>query len=480
MALVAGLFMPACPDCRERAEQGTDLAKNADERGPNVVLMLMDTLRADRLGVYGYDRPTSPAIDALARESVLFEAAHGAAPWTLPSVISMMTSTFACEHGVLSDHDPANSTLVPLAERMKRAGFETRSTFANPYAGPKWGMNRGFDSAAMTGGANRSLIGTWIAQRTSKRPFFWYLHNIEPHDPYDAPVSLLRMFGRGDRRDQLAVNGLLSNFRKLSRLEFVDGEWRRTRDNTSDQQQVLDQLRSKNPAMHALYDAEVRQADMRVSGVVTALKSAGLWENTLFVLVSDHGEELGEHGYYQHDQSVYEELVHVPFLVHFPGGRFAGRRVETPVSLVDVLPTILAAVGRSDLAEGARGRDVATLIESTGPTPPAVVSLRMNRKKHFRPIHESRGDQNVVVRDGDWKFIFNVERSRHELYRLDVDPAETKNLVEEEPARATRLLEVARSWFSSCRSRSSGGPVSQDLALDATQEDRLRALGYVE
>ncbi len=211
------------------------------------------------------------------------------------------------------------------------------------------------------------------------------------------------------------------------------------------------------------------------------LRERDLWEESLVVVVSDHGEEMGEHGGWQHDQSVYEELIHVPLIIKFPGGRHAGRRISAPVSLLDLLPTVLDAVGRPDLARGARGRSLLPLLEQEAAevSDRRVTSLRHNRKKYFRPFKETRGDLNVVVMDGGWKAIYNIEPGSIELYDLASDPGEARDLSMAEPERAEALRRAAERYYRECVSRRRE-PASDVTTIDKAQEDALRSLGYVQ
>ncbi|MFQ5490931.1 MAG: sulfatase, partial [Phycisphaerae bacterium] len=307
---------------------------------PHVVIMLIDTLRADRLGVYGYGLTTSPNIDALAGESVVFEQCSAPAPWTLPSVASLLTSTFVCEHGLTVDKQKLAGGLIPLAERLKPLGYATASFFANFYAGPLSGLDRGYDLAKSVRFAAGAEISPWL-DTVPSRPFHLYLHNIEPHNPYNAGDRFVQPFGQVLADDKELVKQAYLAYRRLTRADYAAKRRVGTTDNTSEQDAAMARLASIKPTIDVLYDAAVRKADFRVGRIIDLLKRRNLWDNTVFILTSDHGEELGDHGGWLHDQSVYEELLRVPLMVHFPGGRFAGRRLAESVSLIDVMPTIL-------------------------------------------------------------------------------------------------------------------------------------------
>ena len=451
--------------------------------GPNVVIFLIDTLRADRVGAYGYDKPTTPRLDALAAEGVVFEQCSAPAPWTLPSVVSLLTSTFACEHRVLVDGQRIAPSLEPLAARLKKMGYTTASFLANPYAGPMTGLDRGYDTCQNVRFVDGKLIDTWLDTAPVDRPFHLYLHNIEPHNPYHAPARLVQRFGSVSEETKQLVKERYLGYRRLTRVDFAARCPIGTTDNTADQTEAMRQLDALKPEIDILYDAVVRHADVRLGSVIDVLKRRGLWDNTLFVATADHGEELGEHGGWQHDQSVYREMVHVPLIVHFPGGRFARQRVKEVVSLVDVMPTILEAMGRPELAGGCRGVNLLPAIEGRG-LPQAAgyrpTSIRINRKKHYRPYQQTRGDLNLVIRRDNYKVIWNVEPQTLELYDLSIDPFERSNLTEQYSDLAGSMERFARAWLDRCGSDTADQPAARLEDLDEQTLENLRSLGYVE
>ena len=453
----------------------------------NVVLFLIDTLRFDRLGAYGYAGAKSPAIDALARSGIVFEQAYAPGPWTLPSVASMHTSTFMCEHGVLVDQQRIPSSMDPLAVRMKRTGYATASFYTNPYAGPITGLDRGFDrEQLMQDGTEADDLRPWL-DSLGQAPFFLYVHNVEPHNPYDCRDAELKQFAMPiDPPMRTAAKNGYDYYRHLTRVDFREGRDPGETDNTVLQNASLAFLDELRAPVSVMYDAQVALADARVGGLIETLKDEGVWDNTLFLLVADHGEEFGEHGGWLHDQSVYEELVHVPMIVRLPGGAGAGRRIDDVVSLVDVLPTILGWIDRQPLIGEARGVDLSPLLRGEALDDPAatrlrVPSMRTNRKKYYRPWKELRGDQNVVVRDGRWKGIWNTEVDSFELFDLKADPLERNNLSAQQTERTATMKDFAARWLAECVESSpagvdGGGEVAP---LDEETKARLRSLGYI-
>jgi len=461
------------------------------ERDVNICLFLIDTLRADRLGCYGYDRPTSPNIDALAAESVLFESCSAPAPWTLPSVVSLLTSQLACEHNVLVDGQKISPATEPLAARLKAIGYSTCSLFVNGYAGPMSGLDAGYDICEWIHRTNRdgirtvdgSIVEGRLAGRQPDRPFHFYIHNVEPHNPFDAPNRLVKLFGGVPAGTKQTVKQVSNAYRRLTRADFAAGRPIGTTDNTAEQQKQMQKLAGLKEQISILYDAAIRQADESLGSVVEMLKQKGLWDNTLFAVISDHGEEFAEHGGWLHDQSVYEELMHVPLLIHFPKGRFAGRRVSEVVTLVDLMPTILDYIGAERQLAALSGTSRMACLQNRGVEPQEkflIPGMRINKKKYYRLFKESRGDENVVVRHDSFKGIYNVEPDTVELYDLSKDPAERFDLSGEQPGRADAIRSFVKNWLNGC-SGGAGEPAPSGFdSLDEQTRRRLRSLGYVD
>ncbi|MCF6283807.1 MAG: sulfatase-like hydrolase/transferase [Candidatus Hydrogenedentes bacterium] len=451
-------------------------------RRPNIVIFLIDTLRADRLGVYGYERPTSPNIDALAEEGVCFTRADSAAPWTLPSVVSMMTSKYPVEHQVITDGREIRASDPVLAERLKVLGYATASFYANQYAGDASGMTRGFDHAELVTHTGGYQVRKFLDGRKRDKPFLLYIHNVEPHNPFELRVDkqYIAPFGEVDFSNRLKVLDLYIAYRAATRIPKDGGE------DTSDRQaDMLKELRAlKADTIDTLYDASVRLADERVGEVVAALREAGDWDNTLFLLVSDHGEEMGEHGGWQHDQSVYPELVHVPFILRFPGNRFGGQRRDEPVTLVDVMPTLLDWLGDSDWTEGLSG--ISQIPSISGDVAARArfereirhTAQRVNVKKYYRPFKEGRGDVNAVMHQGPWKAIWNAELSTLELYNVLDDPGNRHNVAPEHPVLVAEFRSAVQSRFGSLAIEGFQAP-GGTWELTPDQIENLKTLGYL-
>lgn len=481
--ILAGILVAAATYsgfCEESGQLAARDQEDAATARPNIVLFVIDTLRADRLGVYGYDKPTSPHIDALAKESVRFARADSPAPWTLPSIVSMMTSTYPIEHRVVASGQAVDPSLPVLASYLKGLGYTTTSFYANEFAGDSTGMTRGFDRAELVHHTGKSRMASFLEARSDSAPFFLYIHNVEPHNPFELRVSeqYIEPFGAVSYSNRLKMLDLYTEFRNTTKSA------QRNREAGSEKQAaLLEKLHAmKSSTIDTLYDASVRLADARVGEVIEALKRAGAWDNTLFILVSDHGEEMGEHGGWQHDQSVYPELVHVPFIMKFPGRLHAGQVRPEAVSLLDLMPTVLDVLGALPESETMRGTSLLPAILEAAPTPPKtqtrLTAQRINISKYYRPFKVQRGDINIVLHHGPWKAIWNVEHDSVELYNVTEDPANHKNVANGHPELVRMLRDAARERFGDV-TLEDFKQTGERRPLAPDQRKNLEALGYL-
>jgi len=454
-----------------------------EPRDVPVIIYLVDTLRADRLGVYGYtERATSPRLDALANESVVFNEVYAPAPWTLPSVASMLTSTYLCEHYIFSGRNMLNASFKTLPELLQGAGYFTGGAYTNLWVGPGNGLARGYDNFIFTGGADQRHAPEMkeLLQQAGDRPFYLYMHTMEPHDAHAAHSEYIQKLGHVGVEIRAQYKDAHERF-----IRYKEADWEKrqppgTTDNTALLDETMAFFEQHKDEMSLLYDAAVLQADSNLGEVIDALREAGIWDQAIFIFVSDHGEEIGEHGGWFHDQSLYEELTRVPLLIHFPASAFAGRRIDGPVSLIDVMPTILDYLGRSELCAECRGNSLMGALRGESLSPdnfPGVKSLRFNQRSFYKAIKRSRGDANVAVRQGPWKGIWNIELETLELYDLTVDPGELNNVSAREPELANRIAAQTSSWLQSCAE--TARPPQGPAKLDEDAKEQLRSMGYL-
>ncbi|MEX1024339.1 MAG: sulfatase [Planctomycetota bacterium] len=458
------------------------LANPSMPAGPNVVLVTIDTLRAMSLGTYGYQRPTSPFLDRLAREGTVMLDATAPAAWTKPTTGTILTGLYPSRHGALEHGSPLRTPegMKTLAETFRDAGYVTAGFVTNPNIKAVFDFDRGFEEyfdspvedTVTLASIRNSIFGkwlmnlsrhqfnwkyendvmkmnehifTWLEKNRSAR-FFLYLHYIDPHAPYSPPNEYYEMF----RRD---AGARLFNARK----ELVG----------------LD-----------LYDGEIRYTDDGMKALVAKFRELGLWENTVFVLTSDHGEEWFEHGVLGHGFSLYQPVVGVPLIFHGPGVP-SGARIETPVGIVDMPATVLdlAEVGQTELGDGTSFRP---LFRGEG----AGRSLHLENE--FGMEHnESQSFIFNGLREGPYKLIltkankyFPPSDPRYKdnataLYDVISDPGERVNLIAqpEHAERVERMLDqvLGHQSFLNAEGLRDGSAVE----MSADTQEQLRALGYL-
>jgi arylsulfatase A-like enzyme len=427
---------------------------------PDVFVYLVDTLRADALGVYGARRPTSPRIDEFSRDAVVYEHAYSASSWTLPAIFSVLSGLYPSRHGVTVPGQRLASDRQPwLPELLSRRGYETLGISQWLLGGDLFGLDRGFESFYLDirqSEKNPSANARWflwhnlLRRRHPDRPLFTYLHVVDPH-------ALYRPEGE-DARFARERPGTLPPELYDPNLFLTGGHGRNRAD--------VEHLR-------ALYDGEVHAADRAFGTFVDLLKFFGLYDRSVIVLLGDHGEEFYEHGGFDHGRTLYDELLRVPLIVKLPSSEQAGTRIGAPVSLVDVAPTIAALAGAAGAGPAAQGFDGVPL-----PRAAAVAGERQ------RPIYaETRADAvNLrAVRQSGLKCIQNlggVDRFSRpapgiQLFDLAVDPGERAPL-----SPSDVRLERCRALLRQPPFGSRAETVVR-RPLPPEEQARLRAMGYL-
>lgn len=450
-----------------------------DPSRPNVILCVIDTLRADHLGCYGYSRATSPNLDRFAAESVRFERAFAQAPRTVASHASMFTSTYPAVHGAWNKAGPLDSgqelpSLAPdavcLAEVLQAVGYRTAAIADGGWLQADRGLAQGFETfhSKFRGAKDRvDFALDWLASGDAEPPFFLFLHTYEVHTPYVPEERLLADLAPDydgplrerlrQAREMLAASDLKNPIVDVHRQLF---------------EPLLPTLTDADVEfLKALYDAEIRSADREIGRFIDELGSRGLLENSIVILTSDHGEEFREHGAFEHTQ-VFDECLHVPLIIRLPGGPRGVARAE-PVELVDLMPTLLGELGVR-IPASAQGRT----LDLRAATPPAEERELWAESNEPRPqVAWRRGSIKVVM------FPDGSEPAR--LYDLDKDPGErAPNL---SPPEFSELLGEIPSRLGTFRAQSSGHrdqfklqPVERSHGrLGEEQIEELRALGYL-
>lgn len=459
--------------------------RGAEDAPPNILLIVIDTLRADHLTSYGYHRDTAPSIDqVLAKPGTVVETAYAQAPWTLPSVASFMTGRYPGEilgESMASFGIP--ETVPSLAEGLAKLGYRTAAFVANPTVHEGNGFGRGFETFYTPPPVNDSMLlhaedvadraVPWLKAYQRERPFFVYAHFLDPHDPYDNPDLV-------DGRSPW-----YPDYRGSASGKWVHGIY-------------TGKLPLENPEddvahLTALYDSEIAYVDRAVGRLIDTLDPAVLSE-TLIVLTSDHGEELYDHGGWKHGQSLYQHQIRVPLIVRWDGRVAAGERLVGNAQLVDLMPTLLAAAG-GEVAADADGIDLLPALageeplprrvayaqnHSSGPVRAAVMAdgqklVRFDRAKPFEAVDE--------LQDLLWKK--DVERlERTELYDLGADPGEQRDLSAARPAEAAPLITAVDRQLGRQSGGGGGwwlvsGPAADGEALQAVLEVEAEADGEI-
>ncbi len=412
---------------------------------PNVIVYLVDTLRADRLGCYGHSRPVSPRIDRFAAGATLFENARANAPWTLPAVASVMTGLWPPAHGVFEDSRRLAPEAVTLAEALSGAGYQTAAVVTNGFATGAYGLDQGFDELTLIDSEGRKSSRVheaaveWLGRRDPERPFFLYLHTIDPHKPYLPGEVYRRRFA--SEADEIWAQ-IVANPRKQ--------RWEPTDANVA---QLL-----------ALYDAEIAENDASFGDTLDALETAGLYDGALIVFLSDHGEEFHEHSAWTHASNLFRETLNVPLVVKLPRQR-QGRRVAELAQQIDLMPTLLAYLGIEGPAT--QGRPL-----------PAILGSGPSGARRAVFSHTRRASQTTAsLIDGDWKLIRRADERgvTSRLYNWREDPGERTDRAAQRPILAGLLAAALERQLAT-----STPPGVADATPDEAIKDNLRALGYID
>ncbi len=422
---------------------------------PNIVVITLDTTRADHLGCYGYERDTSPRIDALAAESVVYERAISTSSWTLPAHASLFTGKFTTSHGAHYDPEgplrlldaidgrpswdsyrargiaPTDRT---LASSLREAGYATGAVVAGPWMKKPFGLQTGFDwyddeqISSVAGRLATDVTDRALGWLESKRtaPFFLFLNYYDPHTPYGAPGAYLTRYLPSDTNPADLAN------RRPSEEEMI-----------------------------GLYDGEIAYMDEHLGRLFDRLKEWELYDDAWIIITADHGELLGEHGLQGHGKFLFQPELHIPFIVKYPAGMHAPRRESGYVQLVDVMPLVLHELGLElpdDIQGVVPGRGTHPIVAETYPLE------AISPHGHWRALYE-----------GDMKYAWN-SAGKHLLFDLAKDPDELTNLTGPQAARAAELDASLRTYLD-------GLPRPDPTVageLDEQTKEALKSLGYID
>jgi arylsulfatase A-like enzyme len=412
---------------------------------PHVVLIVVDTLRRDHLGCYGYGRDTSPNIDRLASKSTLFENAFSQAPWTLPAVASLLTSRYPSELGIQGFNKQIPDTEVFLQEMLSARGYATHAVVSHDFVGRKWGFGQGFDSFESFAGGHRTVSSAEVTDAALRIvdqiqgvPTFLFAHYFDPH--------FLFLEHEGHRFADSPPES--------------ESEW---------WQMPYRQLRARARTGHLseeqrdylldLYDSEIAHTDHHVGRLLDRLENTGHLEDAMIIFTADHGEEFLDHGGLGHTSTVYNELINVPLIIKWPGTE-SPRRVSRYVAHVDLLPTLIDYLG---IRAGSQ-----------------VSGMHLGNRPSNTPIFsETRRYQKVsaVIQDGV-KLVYDERDKSARYFDLAADSSERAAATEVDTAEALRA--ALRQYQQ--RAQQGLDRLEAQAEIEITQEERekLEALGYVD
>jgi len=433
------------------------LASCASQRPTYVVWIVVDSLRADHLGSYGYPVPVSPSIDRLAHEGLLFEQAYATAPWTVPSVASMLTGLHPHQHGLTRLGRVLLPGLQSLPAFLQRNGYRTGAVVSHRLIGRRFQFDHGFDEFdeheaqghrhLSTPGVTRRSIALMRRFVAEERPFFLFVHYFDPHYQFRGHAA----YGHAPPRA-----GSLTGDESIMLLR----------------DRLAELTREEIDFLIARYDEEIRYTDEGIGELLTALEELGIADRTLVVFTADHGEEFVDRDWLGHTRTLYDELVRVPLLMRGPGIS-AGQRVSTPVSLVSLAATVVDQLGFSSTDTPFGDARPLPLEYSEPPTNTPVFSEvdYIDNERGFKGAHLK------AMVDGDYKLIRDDLTGDLQLYDLANDPGERNDLAGVQPERRGQMLRRLEAHLGTTESTP---PPTLDRMLSPHEIRELEALGYID
>jgi arylsulfatase A-like enzyme len=444
-------------------DAGAEARALATPAAHNLIFILVDTLRADHLPLYGYGRATSPNLSALGHESVVFLDNRSQAPCTFPSVNSMLTSRSAAAFlGQPGGAMGLPAGIPGLAEMLRAQGFHTHAISASPIVrnspgrfNPGGGFGRGFDSFQEDCvWRSADCVTDQALQHLPRdpRPLFLYLHYLDPHGPYAPPPGYARRFALGHPAKDFVR---LGDPNPIAAWLYKHGP---------------------NPGLTAadlshlvdLYDDKISFFDSQLGRLLAGLRTSGLLDDSIVVFAADHGEEFLEHGDVKHCHNLFDTTIRTPLLLRVPGAR--PRTVAEPVSNLDIVPTVLDLLG-----VGGRIGGLGAVLDSPGPE---GHSLRPALLGHPLPLRYQMAAQGVLrsVADGRLKLVHDLGTDRFTLYDLAADPGETRDVLADRRRDVPRLRDALSAWLA----RTEGGPAAAGVRRAQEADRRLRSVGYLD
>ncbi|MBN2803888.1 MAG: sulfatase-like hydrolase/transferase [Deltaproteobacteria bacterium] len=433
----------------------------------NVVLVLIDTLRADHLSIFNKNtRVQTPFIKKIAEESMIFSQAMAEENWTKPSIASLLTGLYPSSHQTKSDTNKLPSSAKMISEYLKAMGFQTAGFVANGYISNKFGFERGWDfwtNYVREGKKNRAQFVAddsveWLKKRYEKKPFFMYIHTIDPHVPYIPPAKYRALY------DDEPYNGPIESTKTADLVERVKTGALKLNER--------DKFR-----LEALYDGEISYHDDHLARVYKELANQDLLKNTIIVITADHGEEFFDHGLVGHGHSLYEELIHVPLIIRLPGANAekSPKEYNEVVELVDILPTLFDSLGLQK-PEQLQGESL-------------IPVLKGEKRYWSKAVYSEFMDGQRTVKSGIYKLILRGLKTT--LFNLLDDPKETADLSDVNPLALRAMLDSLGSHLgifvsandiddkNRAPKKRAQTHKSDDANIDNETKKQLQELGYM-
>jgi arylsulfatase A-like enzyme len=439
----------------------------------NVILISLDTLRPDHLGCYGYSRDTSPSIDSLAEDSALFRNTFATSPWTLPSHVSLLTSLNCINHQVYQGNQTMDPSILTLADILRTRGYFNGAITGGGFVSGFYGFSKGFDSYHVRGQvqaensaeiAGRAALD-WI-ERHKDRNFFLFLHTYQIHNPYFSPAPYNELFLEKT-----------STFKEIDHSPFRLNHENRYKTVTDDlRQNFID-----------LYDGEIRYTDESlIKPLVSKLKEIKLYDNTMIILTSDHGEEFYEHKSWHHTHSVYNETIKVPLIIKFFNSTNMGKRIPEFARLIDIMPTILEELGINRPKYPMDGESLLELLSDEK----RQLEERIFIAELASNVMQRHVPKKVAINQGKYKLIINSEFKSEdlayflfsppeiepmEIFDLEKDPDELYDKSRENPQLTRKLLD-----FLNNQNKMTRAVTAEEDKMSEELREQLRALGYIK
>jgi len=433
--------------------------KSSSERDrPNIILITIDTLRADHLSCYGYSRQTSPFIDSMAEQGVLFKQAYATSSWTAPSMASIFTGHYCRSHGVLHgvakganaaihDQEQLTGEFLTMAEALKSAGYTTFGVSSNGHISKGTGFAQGFDHYKthwfMKSPATNSTVKKWAKLIREAPRYFLWLHYFDPHNPYSPRLPWIRDYTNRS-----------NSYSKWTREEMADPR------------ELIEDIKKDRHAYDTLidrYDSEINYCDQYIREIFELLQPG---PDTLVIITSDHGEAFLDHGQLMHGDTLFEEEVHIPLVIKFPGDYGnAGKEIVHPVSNRNIFATVMDFAGIISTGE-IPGKSLMPQISGSITAPPEPIFYEMDWNQWGQ-----------ALRLGKWKLMVSGgEEKGYFLFDIQTDPGETRNRFHEFPEQVKAMEIVRKQWLNA---HPEFIAPRIPVALDSDQENKLKTLGYL-